>query len=128
MKVLVTGGAGFIGSNLIRLILEEWPESTIVNLDALTYAGTLTSLTEVLGHPRHRFVEGDICDAELVAEQLRGVDLVLHLAAESHVDRSIVSDAPFVRTNVLGTATLLGSALAAGAFNTLVRLKNGLRF
>lgn len=114
MKILVTGGAGFIGSNLVRMILEERTEASVVNLDALTYAGTLTSLTDVLGHPRHRFVEGDICDADVVAEAMKGVDLVLHLAAESHVDRSIVSDAPFVRTNVMGTATLLAAALASG--------------
>jgi dTDP-glucose 4,6-dehydratase len=114
MRALVTGGAGFIGSNFVRLLLQERPSTEVVNLDALTYAGNLVSLEDVEASPRYRFIHGDICDGEVVAEALAGVDVVYHLAAESHVDRSIIEDAPFVRTNVLGTATLLAAALAAG--------------
>jgi len=110
--VLVTGGAGFIGSNLIRWILREETGIRVVNLDLLTYAGNLESLDDVERDSRYRFVRGDIGDAELVARLLAGdggpaVDAVLHLAAESHVDRSILGPAVFVETNVRGTLTLL---------------------
>ena len=111
MRYLVTGGAGFIGSNFVRHLLIERPGCEIVNLDALTYAGHLESLDDVERDPRHTFVQGDICDAETARRVMEGVDTVFHLAAESHVDRSIVQDAPFIRTNVLGTATLLSAAL-----------------
>jgi dTDP-glucose 4,6-dehydratase len=114
VRYLVTGGAGFIGSNLVRHLLTERPTAEVVNLDLLTYAGNLASLEDVEHNPRYRFIHGDICDARIVGEAMRGTDVVFHLAAESHVDRSIVQDAPFVRTNVLGTATLLAAALAAG--------------
>lgn len=114
MRYLVTGGAGFIGSNLVRWILADRPDAEVLNLDALTYAGNLESLADVAGHPRHHFVRADVCDASAVMGAMEGVDVVLHLAAESHVDRSIVADAPFVRTNVLGTHTLLAAALARG--------------
>lgn len=113
MKVLVTGGAGFVGSNLIRALLAE-TRFHVVNLDLLTYAGNLENLADVDGHPRYRFVRGDICDAELAAELAAGASAVVNVAAESHVDRSIASAAPFVRTNVLGTQTLLAAALAQG--------------
>jgi dTDP-glucose 4,6-dehydratase len=113
VKYLVTGGAGFIGSNLVHYLLAERPGCEVVNLDALTYAGHLESLADVEGDARHGFVRGDICDAETVRNVMDGVDTVFHLAAESHVDRSIVEDAPFIRTNVLGTATLLSAALEA---------------
>lgn len=113
MKLLVTGGAGFVGSNLIRLILAE-TRFEVVNLDLLTYAGNLDNLTEVAGHPRYRFVHGDICNDTLVGELVARADVVLNLAAESHVDRSIESAAPFVRTNVTGTERLLSVAVASG--------------
>ena len=114
MRYLVTGGAGFIGSNFVRHLLAERPDCEIVNLDALTYAGHRENLADVFDDARHRFVHGDICDGSVVREVIDGVDVVFHLAAESHVDRSIVEDAPFIRTNVLGTATLLAAALEAG--------------
>jgi len=112
MRCLVTGGAGFIGSTLVRQLLDA--DATVVTLDALTYAGHLVNLEAILDHPRHRFVEGDICDGRLVREVVADVEVVFNLAAESHVDRSITEDQPFVRTNVLGTATLLAAALDAG--------------
>ena len=114
MKYLVTGGAGFIGSNFIKLLLAERPEAHVVNLDALTYAGHLESLADIAGGPHYSFLHGDICDGELVDAAMEGVDIVFNLAAESHVDRSIIEAAPFVRTNVLGTATLLAAASARG--------------
>ena len=109
----MTGGAGFIGSNFVDLLLDERPGWDIVNLDALTYAGHMKNLASAVARPRHRFVHGDICDGALVRDLMDGVDIVFNLAAESHVDRSIVSDQPFVRTNVTGTATLLAAALDA---------------
>lgn len=114
MRYLVTGGAGFIGSNFVEHLLAARPDADVVNLDALTYAGHRENLTAVAGDARHRFVHGDICDAELVRGLMEGIDVVFNLAAESHVDRSIVSDQPFVRTNVVGTATLLAAALERG--------------
>jgi len=114
LKLLVTGGAGFIGSHLVRLLLQERPDVEIVNLDLLTYAGNLANLEEVEGDPRYTFVHGDICDGPLVQELLEGVDAILNLAAESHVDRSILGAAPFVQTNIVGTRVLLDAAGAAG--------------
>jgi len=112
MKILVTGGAGFIGSNFIRYILSKYPRYHIINLDKLTYAGNLENLSEVEDHPHYSFVKGDICDSELVDRTVgEGVDAIVHFAAESHVDRSIHDPAIFVRTNVLGTQVLLESAL-----------------
>jgi len=114
LKLLITGGAGFVGSNLVRFLLRERPEVEIVNLDLLTYAGDLANLEEAEGDPRHTFVHGDICDGPLVQDLLEGVNAVLNLAAESHVDRSIRRPAPFVQTNVVGTRVLLDAAWGAG--------------
>jgi dTDP-glucose 4,6-dehydratase len=106
MKLLVTGGAGFIGSNLVRLLLSSTGHR-VVNLDALTYAGNLLNLTDVASHPNYRFVKGNICDAAAVRDAMEGCDAVIHLAAESHVDRSIYAPAPIIETNVRGTLVLL---------------------
>jgi dTDP-glucose 4,6-dehydratase len=105
--LLVTGGAGFIGSNFVRFLLRERPGLRITNLDCLSYSGNLENLRDVEADPRYRFVKGDVNDADLVADLLRGCDAVAHLAAESHVDRSIQDSRPFVISNVLGTQTLL---------------------
>jgi dTDP-glucose 4,6-dehydratase len=114
MKVLVTGGCGFIGSNFIRYLLGQAGRYTVVNLDALTYAGNPANLADLQGDPRYTFVHGDICDRALVDHVLAaGIEAVVHLAAESHVDRSILDAAAFVRTNVLGTQTLLEAARRA---------------
>ena len=111
MNILVTGGAGFIGSTLVRRLVARGAD--VVTVDKLTYAGNLESLEEVLDHPRHRFVRADICDAPVVRSILAELqpDAVFHLAAESHVDRSIDGAADFVRTNIEGTFTLLEEAL-----------------
>lgn len=109
---LITGGAGFIGSCLVRQIIAEEPTARVVTLDKLTYAGNLDSLQPVMSDSRHRFVQGDVADAALVGELLRTErpDAVIHLAAESHVDRSIDGPADFVQTNVVGTFTMLDAA------------------
>jgi len=110
MKLLVTGGAGFIGSNFIHYWLAKYPEDSIINLDLLTYAGNLSSLAAIENNPHYRFVKGDICDASLVDKLVKEVDTIVHFAAESHVDRSILNSADFIRTNVEGTRTLLEAA------------------
>lgn len=116
VKLLVTGGAGFIGSNFIRHLLKEHPGWYIVNLDKLTYAGNLENLKDVEDNPRYHFVRGDIADRELVDHLFREekFDLVANLAAESHVDRSILDPAPFIETNVKGTQVLLEAARQHG--------------
>lgn len=111
MKLLVTGGAGFIGSNFILYWIKKYPEDRIVNLDKLTYAGNLENLKEIEQNPHYQFIKGDICDARIVSKSIIGVDAVVNFAAESHVDRSILDPAPFIKTNVLGTYTLLEAAL-----------------
>lgn len=112
MKILVTGGAGFIGSNFIRYILSQYPHYTIVNLDKLTYAGNLDNLSDIEGNSNYRFVKGDICDQELVEGIVEDkIDVIVNFAAETHVDRSIYDPKIFVKTNVLGTQVLLESAL-----------------
>jgi dTDP-glucose 4,6-dehydratase len=107
VKLLVTGGAGFIGSNFIRWVLASHPGDTVVNLDKLTYAGNLASLADVDRDPRYTFVQGDICDGALVREVLQGVDAVVNFAAASHVDRSLIEPDEFIRTDVFGVFTLL---------------------
>lgn len=109
-RVLVTGGAGFIGSNFIRYMLKNYQGVEIVNLDLLTYAGNLENLADVQDNPRYRFIEGDIADAEIVDEAMQGIDWTVNFAAESHVDRSIENPSVFIRTNVLGTQVLLDAA------------------
>jgi dTDP-glucose 4,6-dehydratase len=109
--VLVTGGCGFIGSNFIRCLIERESATRIINLDCLSYAGNLANLEDVQRHPRYCFVRGDVADRDLVRDVVRsGVHAILNFAAESHVDRSIHDAAPFIRTNVLGTQTLLDAA------------------
>jgi dTDP-glucose 4,6-dehydratase len=108
-NVLVTGGAGFIGSNFVRYLQRAEPDALIINLDVLSYAGSLENLRELPDPDRHIFVRGDICDRPLVDSLLLQyeIDTIVHFAAETHVDRSIVNPEPFIRTNVLGTFTLL---------------------
>jgi dTDP-glucose 4,6-dehydratase len=112
MKILVTGGAGFIGSNFIKYILSHYPQYKIVNLDKLTYAGNLDNLSDIKNNPNYQFIKGDICDQKLV-ERMVGdeINVVINFAAETHVDRSIYDPKIFVETNVLGTQILLESAL-----------------
>ncbi|WP_331760439.1 dTDP-glucose 4,6-dehydratase (plasmid) [Streptomyces sp. NBC_01471] len=116
MKILVTGAAGFIGSHYVRTLLEDgypdWKGATVTVLDKLTYAGNRDNLPA--SHPRLDFVQGDICDDDLLRQLLPGHEAVVHFAAESHVDRSLESASEFVRTNVVGTQTLLDAVLAAG--------------
>jgi dTDP-glucose 4,6-dehydratase len=107
MKLLVTGGAGFIGSNFIRHVLATHPGDSVVNLDKLTYAGNPANLADVANDARYRFVHGDICDAKLVRDVAAGVDAVINFAAESHVDRSLVEPDAFLKTDVFGVFTLL---------------------
>jgi dTDP-glucose 4,6-dehydratase len=107
VRLLITGGAGFIGSNFVRWVLDQHPGYGIVNLDKLTYAGNLENLAGLESNPSHRFVHGDICDSALVTELVTGIDAVVNFAAESHVDRSILDPTDFVRTNVQGTLNLL---------------------
>jgi len=111
MKLLVTGGAGFIGSNFILYWIKNHPEDTVVNFDKLTYAGNLENLREVESNPNYKFIKGDITSVEEVNSAMNGVDTVVHFAAESHVDRSIQNPAQFVLTNVVGTQVLLDAAL-----------------
>jgi dTDP-glucose 4,6-dehydratase len=108
-NVLITGGAGFIGANFVHYLLRNEPQVKIINLDALTYAGSLENLKGLPDPKRHTFVQGDICDHSLVANLLRQyeIDTIVHFAAESHVDRSIHGPAPFIKTNIMGTFTLL---------------------
>jgi len=111
MKLLVTGGAGFIGSNFILYWLKNHPDDEIINFDKLTYAGNLENLKSVEENPHYSFIQGDICDSDLVTDVMKKVDTVVHFAAESHVDRSILDPSEFVITNVLGTQVLLDAAL-----------------
>lgn len=111
MKLLVTGGAGFIGSNFVLYMLKQHPDYEIVNVDALTYAGNLENLKSIEDHPKHSFVKADITDAQVMDQLMQqGIDVVVNFAAESHVDRSILEPEVFVKTNVLGTQVLLDAA------------------
>jgi dTDP-glucose 4,6-dehydratase len=116
VNVLLTGGCGFIGSNLVRLLLAERPGWRIVNLDKLTYAGNPENLADLEKDPRYRFVRGDICNGELIGDlfKVERIDAVMHLAAESHVDRSILAPSVFIETNVRGTQVLLEAAREFG--------------
>lgn len=111
-KILITGGAGFIGSHVVRRFVQNYPQYLIVNLDKLTYAGNLENLRDVEGAPNYQFIKGDICDAATMDQVFseHQIDGVIHLAAESHVDRSITNPMAFVETNVIGTVTLLNVA------------------
>ena len=113
MKLLVTGGAGFIGSHFIHRWIKRRPSDEIINLDLLTYAGAQRRLGDLEQTRQYRFIQGNICQASVVAAALTGCEAVVHFAAETHVDRSIANAAPFLRTNVEGTYVLLQAALDA---------------
>ena len=114
MRLVVTGGAGFIGSNFVRFMLRRYDDLEVVNLDKLTYAGNLENLADVENDARYTFVKGDICDAAVVRDALAGADAVVNFAAETHVDRSISGPQDFIRTDVLGTHTLLEAVRELG--------------
>ncbi|MBI1961321.1 MAG: dTDP-glucose 4,6-dehydratase [Parcubacteria group bacterium] len=114
MNILVTGGAGFIGSNFIRYILQNYLEDSVVNFDKLTYAGNLENLQEFKDDKRYSFIKGDVCDYDAVAGASQGVDAVVHFAAESHVDRSIHASHEFIRTNVFGTQVVIDAVRELG--------------
>ncbi len=111
MKLFVTGGAGFIGSNFILHWMKKYPSDLLINFDKLTYAGNLENLKEVEKNPNYEFIQGDICNKRLVDDVTRGVDVIVHFAAESHVDRSILDASPFIQTNIVGTHVLLEATL-----------------
>ena len=122
VEVLVTGGAGFIGSNFVRHALETHPDWRVTTLDKLTYAGRMETLKDVIDHPRHRFVRGDIADASIAAPLVKASNIVVHFAAETHVDRSILEAAEFIKTDVIGTFVLLESARAADNLKCFVQI------
>lgn len=111
MKVLVTGGAGFIGSNFIHYWLKHHPEDDVVNFDKLTYAGNEENLSDISANPKYAFIRGDICDSAAVNQAMAGIQVVVHFAAETHVDRSIIGPGIFLQTNIIGTQVLLDAAL-----------------
>lgn len=114
MKVLVTGGCGFIGSNFIRYLLRKYPSCKVINLDALTYAANQDNLRDIASESRYRFIHGRIEDAGVVSDAMSGFDLIVNFAAESHVDRSIVNAQPFLMTNVIGLQVLINAARRKG--------------
>jgi len=110
MRLLITGGAGFIGSNFIRIIMQKFPDYKIVNLDKLTYAGNLDNLRDIESKKNYTFVKGDICDVKLVSKLMKNTDVVVHFAAETHVDRSLMEAGAFITTDVFGTFVMLNEA------------------
>lgn len=132
-NIIITGGAGFIGSHVVRLFVTKYPDYHIINLDKLTYAGNLANLKDIEQAPNYTFVKADICDFDTVLALMRQyeVDGIIHLAAESHVDRSIKNPFTFARTNVMGTLSMLEQLIAIGVrapralkanFSTISRL------
>src|SRR3989344_3934874 len=107
MKILVTGGAGFMGSHFVKHILNKYPDYQVINLDKLTYAGNPNNLKEIEKNPNYQFIKGDIADKKLMLELTKGVDAVINYAAETHVDRSILEPEAFVKTDVFGTLSIL---------------------
>ena len=122
IDVLVTGGAGFIGSNFIRYALGQHADWHITNLDKLTYAGRMETLKDVIDHPRHRFVRGDIADAPVSTPLVRAANIVVHFAAETHVDRSILAAGAFIKTDVIGTFVLLEAARTAANLKCFIQI------
>jgi len=122
VEVLVTGGAGFIGSNYVRHALDAHPDWRITTLDKLTYAGRMETLKDVIDHPRHRFVRGDIADAAVAAPLVKASNIVVHFAAETHVDRSILEAGAFIKTDVIGTFVLLEAARAATDLRCFIQI------
>lgn len=110
MQIIITGGAGFIGSNFIRFILKKYPNYRITNIDKLTYAGNLANLNDIKANRKYRFFKADICDAKKIEKLIKGADGLINFAAQTHVDRSIISSDEFIRTNVVGTHVLLSLA------------------
>ena len=122
VNVLVTGGAGFIGSNFVRHALSAHPDWRVTTLDKLTYAGRLENLRDVIDHPRHVFVKGDVADASVAAPLVQASEIVVHFAAETHVDRSILNAGEFITTDVFGTFVLLEAARQAPALRRFVQI------
>ena len=125
-KILITGGAGFIGSNFVKYMVDKYPDYEFTNLDALTYCGNLENLKDIEDKDNYTFVKGDIGDKEVVNNLVKDSDYVINFAAESHVDRSIKNPEVFVKTNVLGTLVMLNAAKAASWFpQRRIRSKSG---
>jgi len=122
VNVVVTGGAGFIGSNFVRYALGVHPDWHVTTLDKLTYAGRMENLKDIINHPRHTFVRGDVADPGVVAPLVRGAEIVVHFAAETHVDRSLMSAGEFITTDVYGTFVMLEAARQAPALRRFVQI------
>ena len=122
IDVLVTGGAGFIGSNFVRSALQRHPDWHITNLDKLTYAGRMETLNDVIDHPRHRFIRGDVADPLIAAPLVNAAEIVVHFAAETHVDRSILEAGEFIRTDIIGTFVLLEAARKAPKLHRFIQI------